>query len=695
MKLRHLALTVGLLLPFGTSAGEPLGELRVGIQEPADGRLFTGLDRSVRVEGGASIFGGVEQLDLFLLLDTSKSLEKKDPRDHRVAGAIALVRQLPAKSDIQIGVVDFDGNTELVMPLTKDRNAVVAALRKLDRHGSTDLAAGIAATLDGFDAGARPGSSRVMLLFTDGKSDEEEALAAAADARSRGVAIHTLLLAKNPSGEEMLRAIAKTTAGSFLRVRDPRKLPEAFVELRTTGIERVTLRANQGPELSATLAGGSFSGELPLVPGTNQLTATATSLEGETRSTSVTVTVSDQLDISIDSPLDGTLYTEQREQVEVSGTATLFAGADPAQLAEHPDQGIRKVLLRVGDSPPFATALSGGRFQGSVLLSEGENRILATATALDGRAADAVAYVTVRPPGCAELEVQAFRSGEPALSISERAVTLVVDASNSMWAQIDGRARMDIAKEILGDALEWLPPDLGLGLRVYGHQHAREKRDCKDSALMVPLGSESRASIRDAIAAFKPRGQTPLGYSIEQVANDFGEFTGERAVVLLTDGVESCGGDPVAAARALQANGPIPVHVIGFALAEDADGSLRAIAEASGGRFIAASNAEELRAALVGTVGTPFRVTRAGSIVAEGALGDGSSLTLPAGHYAVEVASRPSREFAVELLPEQAATLVLDQRGTDVSPQTRQRETQYRACPAAALPAARAPTPSE
>lgn len=692
MKMRSLVLTAGLLLPLASGAGQPPGELRVAIQEPADGRLFTGLDRSVRVEGGASIFGGVEQLDLFLVLDTSKSLERMDPRDHRVAGAIALVRQLPAKSDIQIGVVDFDANAELVAPLTKDRNAVIAALRGLDRFGSTDLAKGIETALVGFDAGARPGSSRVMLLFTDGKSDEDEAFAAAAKARSRGVAIHTLVLGKSRNGQEMLRGIAETTGGSFVLVKDPKKLPEAFLGLRTTGVERVTLRANQGPERVATLSGGSFFGELPLVPGANQITATATSLEGETGSTSITVYVSDALDVSIDAPVDGTLYTERLEQVEVTGTATLFPGAEPAQLVDHPDHGVRNVQLRVGDSPPFATTLSGGRFQGRVLLREGENRIVATATALDGRAADAVAHVTVRPPGCAELEVQALRAGEPALSISKRAVTLVFDASNSMWAQIDGRARIEIAKEILGDALEWLPPDLDLGLRVYGHQHAREQHDCKDSELLVPLGSESRASIRDAIASFKPRGQTPLGYSIEQVARDFGDFDGERAVVLVTDGVESCGGDPVAAARALQANGPVPVHVIGFALADEAGDSLRAIAEASGGRFIAASSAEELRAALLDTVGTPFRVSRAGAIVAQGALGDGRSLSLPAGHYAVEVASRPPREFAVELVPEQAATLVLDQRGSDLSHETRRRETQYHACPATTLPAARAPS---
>ncbi|MGI9590616.1 MAG: vWA domain-containing protein [Myxococcota bacterium] len=172
MPLRILVALGAVLLSLAAGADGPQGDLRVGIQVPADGALLTGLERSIRVEGGASIFGGIEQLDLLLLLDTSKSLKAKDPRDHRLLGAMSLVRKLPPESDIQIGVVDFDGNTEILVPLTKDRTAVLSALRRLDRNGFTDLAGGIHTALENFEVHARPGSSRVMLLFTDGKSDE-------------------------------------------------------------------------------------------------------------------------------------------------------------------------------------------------------------------------------------------------------------------------------------------------------------------------------------------------------------------------------------------------------------------------------------------------------------------------------------------------------------------------------------------
>ena len=114
----------------------------------------------------------------------------------------------------------------------------------------------------------------------------------------------------------------------------------------------------------------------------------------------------------------------------------------------------------------------------------------------------------------------------------------------------------------------------------------------------MSFGGSDRSAIRRAIAGVKPRGQTPLGYSLEQVAADFGSFRGERAVVLVTDGLESCGGDPVAAARRLHQESGVTVHVIGFGLgsAADADAaSLRAIAQASGGRFVSAGSAAELR----------------------------------------------------------------------------------------------------
>jgi Mg-chelatase subunit ChlD len=651
-----LVMTGLLLAAAASGATGPIGELRVEIQTPAPGQVLSSAQTSVEVVGGASVFGGVRALDLFFVLDTSRSLKRTDPRDYRRSGAIGLVRSLPARSDIQIGVVDFDRKANLLSPLTSDRDAIIGVLERLDRSGRTDLAAGIEAALDGFAMRGRRDASRVMLLFTDGKSDDDATRRAMQEARRQGVAIHTLMLGTDRRGMVLLEEVANGTGGSFVRVTNPARLPEAFLNLRTTGVEQVTLRVGDSAPIPTALVGGTFSGRVPVQLGENRIIATATSLEGETREHAISVRVSGPLSVVIDAPADGTLITERESEIMVEGRAGFFAESSPGVEALLSD-GVTSVVLTVNDSPPFASTLEEGRFRGRVLLQEGVNRILATATGTEGTTAMAAANVNIRPPGCGELQVEAVSGGKPALSLSERAVEIVFDASNSMWGRMQGQPKISVAKAILQDSLEWFPADLKVALRVYGHQHKRERRHCEDSQLLVPLESGDRERIRSAIDEFRPRGQTPLAYSLEQIAGDFGEFDGERAVVLVTDGIESCGGDPVAAARALQRRGRTPVHVIGFGLgsSDDADAaSLRAIAEASGGRFLTATSAEELREALTVTVGTSFRVVRGDVTVAEGALGGGGPLRVSAGDYQVQIDSAPPVQLPVAVASEPA-----------------------------------------
>jgi hypothetical protein len=343
-------------------------------------------------------------------------------------------------------------------------------------------------------------------------------------------------------------------------------------------------------------------------------------------------------------------------------------------------------VLTVNGSPPFATQLGNGRFFGRVLLEEGDNHIVATAAGVHGGSARDQVGVIVRAPGCAELQIAATRNGEDALSISDRAVEFVFDASNSMWGQIDGEAKIGIAKATLTDALDWLPPDLSLALRVYGHQYDRQQRNCQDSQLLVPPGEQNRLRIRQAIEAFRPKGQTPLGYSLDQIAGDLGSFAGERAVVLVTDGIESCGGDPTAAARRLRDQYGTPVHVIGFGLGNGADedlAGLQSIAEASGGRFLTAGTAEELRNALRLTVGTSYRVSRAGTTLATGTLGTRDVIHLPADDYMVEFDSTPPRVVPLELRSEESLTLSIARSGSTVSHGELRRPAGYFDCVAA------------
>jgi len=540
--------------------------LQVEIQSPSEGFTVEDGATSIEVEGVASAIGGVRYLDIMFVMDTSQSLRSSDPQDYRALGAIGLVKNLSPKSDIKIGVISFDSRSELAQPMTSNRDDVIDVLRALPRSGSTNLAAGIQAAVAELERNGRPDSSRVIMLFTDGMSSKNKAYDAAVEATKRGITIQTLMLGSSTQGNQILDTIAWATGGSFVPVSDPTMLPEAFLNLRTTGVDSVTLSVNGAKPIPARLAGGTFAASVPLEIGENRIVAFATSLDGNTKESSITV--------------------------------------------------------------------------------------------------------NVRDASCAALEVTALNDGRPAFSLNDRAVEIVVDASRSMWGQIDGVSKMQIAKETLEDVSYWLPADLDLALRAYGSTSASESNDCADSSLLVPFGELNRDPIRRAIGGLKPTGQTPIAYALTQAARDFGTLESDRTIVLVSDGIESCGGDPVQAAYALREQGII-VHLIGFGLGSAADEdteSLRAVARASGGRYVTASSAEELKAALANTVATSFSVYHGDTEVASGSLGSADIMLLPEGDYRVQLHSSPPVEAYVSLAPRDQVTLTLEKRGDSVTP---------------------------
>ncbi len=554
------------------------GGLQIEIQSPAENLVSTSGERTIEVEGVASTIGGVRYVDMIFVMDTSSSLRSTDPRDYRSAGAVGLVENLSPRSDIKIGVVSFDKRGELAQAMTSDRGKVVQTLRGLPRSGSTNLAAGIFTALEELKAHGRPGSSRVIMLFTDGRSNRKQAHVAALKANTQGVTIQTLLVGSNRTGREILDEVSWATGGSLVQVSDPSKLPEAFLNLRTTGVDSVMLSVNGSEPVPARLAGGTFIGSLPL---------------------------------------------------EV-----------------------------------------------------GENRIVALATSIDGRTQESFVTVTVRDASCAALEVVAVKSGRSVVSLNDRAVEIVVDASRSMWGRMAGEPKMSIAKDILQDVSYWFPEDLDLALRAYGSTSSSDNNDCADSMLLVPFGEGNRESIRHAIARLRPLGQTPIAYALNQAGRDFGSLRDYRALVLVTDGIESCGGDPVQAARELREQGII-VHLIGFGLGSAADedrASLQAVANASGGRYVTAGSAEELKEALAQTVATSFSVLKGNTEVASGFLGSDKPLYLPEGDYRVELHSSPPKNVEVSLASRDSVTLILEKKGDFVSHFERRDQIEYRSC---------------
>lgn len=169
---------------------------------------------------------------------------------------------------------------------------------------------------------------------------------------------------------------------------------------------------------------------------------------------------------------------------------------------------------------------------------------------------------------------------------------LVLDASNSMWGRVDSQPKIAVARDAVGALVRSLPPGTRMGLMAYGHRRAG---DCRDIEVLLRPGPVDPVAF-DRAASLSPRGRTPIAEAITQASGV------AHRVVLVSDGVETCLPDPCGAIRALKLRVPrLQVHIIGFDLPLARDqAQLRCIAEATGGRFVAAGSAAELGRALAG-----------------------------------------------------------------------------------------------
>lgn len=182
---------------------------------------------------------------------------------------------------------------------------------------------------------------------------------------------------------------------------------------------------------------------------------------------------------------------------------------------------------------------------------------------------------------------------------------LVLDGSGSMWGQIDGKAKITIAQEVVGDLLSTLPAETHLGLTVYGH---REKGNCRDIQTVVAPGANTRGAIADAVNRIKPKGKTPLSDAVRAAAEELRYTEDKATVILVSDGRETCVADPCEVARTLEETGvDLTVHVVGFDVSDDptALGQLQCLADETGGQFVTADNADQLSAALTTIAETP------------------------------------------------------------------------------------------
>lgn len=188
----------------------------------------------------------------------------------------------------------------------------------------------------------------------------------------------------------------------------------------------------------------------------------------------------------------------------------------------------------------------------------------------------------------------------PALATTtqaEQASVIVFDASGSMWAQLeDGKSRVEIAREVIGDFAAERDAEVPIGVVSYGHTR---RGDCGDIETVLPVGPHAGGDLAATISALNPTGKTPLTDAMAQ-ARDLLPRTAESAdIILITDGLENCGGDPCALAAEFAAEGiDLRAHVVGFAMEAEAVETLSCIPDQTGGQLFTTQSGAELADAL-------------------------------------------------------------------------------------------------
>ncbi|MCB1573943.1 MAG: VWA domain-containing protein, partial [Xanthomonadales bacterium] len=207
-------------------------------------------------------------------------------------------------------------------------------------------------------------------------------------------------------------------------------------------------------------------------------------------------------------------------------------------------------------------------------------------------------------------------------SMAGENMMLVLDASGSMWGQIGGKTKVEIARETVAEVLGNWKPENALGLVTYGH---RRKGDCSDIETLIEPGPLDRAAFMATVNGLNAKGMTPLSAAVRHAAETLRSSERKATVILVSDGEETCNLDPCAVGAELEKSGvDFTAHVVGFDVSDPKhQAQLRCLAENTGGRYFNARNADELGAAIEGAVSVstePPPAPATATVAAQGAL---------------------------------------------------------------------------
>lgn len=182
-------------------------------------------------------------------------------------------------------------------------------------------------------------------------------------------------------------------------------------------------------------------------------------------------------------------------------------------------------------------------------------------------------------------------------------ILFLIDCSQSMKEKIsvgdssDKEQKMEAAKRVLQNSVAQLPPDVNIGIRIFGQSFRGDISDCQQSALIVPIGNHNRRVIIEQVRQLRPYGLTPLTYALIQAEQDLRYVVGPKTVILISDGAETCGGDPCQYIERLTRIGvQLKIDIVGLGLRRDREAKqqLDCIAQKSGGKFYDANTSGEM-----------------------------------------------------------------------------------------------------
>lgn len=174
----------------------------------------------------------------------------------------------------------------------------------------------------------------------------------------------------------------------------------------------------------------------------------------------------------------------------------------------------------------------------------------------------------------------------------------IVDFSNSMGEYLEHKTKVNLVKEMMKKILPEISPETQLGIRVYGHTcNIFAYNACRSSELLVPLEKNSSTKINTAISKLRPRGMTPITYSLKQGVNkDLKGLNGVKHIILLTDGGENCDESPCEyAIELMKERRDIKIDVVAFNVHDSSDlDQLKCVADVTSAKFVQADTNAQL-----------------------------------------------------------------------------------------------------